>query len=154
MDKKEGKKSSSIEQQEIEKVVFKFIETNLSIKLEANPKIFFADSHLSYIQPDFYSESEKIIGEIFAHIGTNKKAQDNKIANDILKMLLLERKKRCKYRKILVICDDAVLKKITGNSALSESIREFEIEIIQVKLSEVQQKKIMDAQIRQKMINA
>lgn len=147
-------KSSSIEQQEIEKVVFEFIQDNLSITLEANPKIFIADSPFSYIQPDFYSEPEKIIGEIFAHIGTNKKAQDNKIANDILKMLLLERKKNCKYRKILVICDNAVLKKITGNSALSESIREFEIEIIQVELTEDQQKRIKDAQIRQKMVNA
>lgn len=148
-----SKKSSSVEQQEIEKVIFEYIQNNLSTKLEANPKIFIADSPFSYIQPDFYSESEKIIGEIFAHIGTNKKAQDNKIANDILKMLLLERKKQCKYRKILVICDDAVLKKITGNSALSESIREFEIEIIKVKLTEVQQQRIMDAQIRQKMVN-
>ena len=69
-------------------------------------------------------------------------------------MLLLERKKRCKYRKILVICDNAVLKKITGNSALSESIREFGIEIMQAKLTDEQQKKIMGAQMRQKMINA
>ena len=64
-----------------------------NINLEKNKKIFLADNAFIYIQPDFYSEEDHVIGEIFAHIGKSKKAQDNKNANDILKMLLLEKKK-------------------------------------------------------------
>lgn len=61
----------------------------------------------TYIQPDFYSEEPGIIGEIFAHIGKPKKAQDNKIANDIWKMLLLEKITGKQFRKVIVVCDEA-----------------------------------------------
>lgn len=44
-----------------------------------------------HIEPDFYFEEHSIIGEIFAHIGGNKRGQSTKIANDILKMLLIEK---------------------------------------------------------------
>lgn len=40
------------------------------------------------------------MGEIFSYIGKNKKAQNKKISNDILKMLLLEKVIRKEYRKI------------------------------------------------------
>ena len=71
-----------------------------------------------------------VIGYIFAHIGKPKKAQDNKIANDILKMLLLEKIAGKHYRKIIVVCDEQEEKKLKGSSALSESIRQFGIEIL------------------------
>lgn len=94
------------------------------------------------------------MGEIFAHIGKPKKAQDNKIANDILKMLLLEKVYNKRYRKIIVICDENEEKKLQGMSALAESIRQFEIEIIRIDIPENIKNNILDAQNRQKMINA
>lgn len=75
-----------------------------------------------YIQPDFYSESELVIGEIFSHIGKPKKGQDNKIANDILKMLLLDKFTGKIHRKIIVVCDEAEKKKLQGLSALAEGM--------------------------------
>ena len=81
-------KSSSTEQQYVETVLFKQVEQVLNVKLEPNCKIYLADNAFTYMQPDFYSEAECIVGQIFAHIGKPKKAQDNKIAIDILKMLL------------------------------------------------------------------
>jgi len=144
-------KSDSTEQQMMERIIFSEIEKKLSLKLEANPKISIGSSHLSYIQPDFYSEESKIVGEIFVHIGKTKKAQDNKISNDIMKMLLLEKKHNCNYRKILVFCDDAVTKKVTGFSWLSECIKEFNIEIMQIELLEEQRKLIEETQRRQRM---
>lgn len=146
-------KSDSTEQQIMERIIFSEIEKKLSLKLEANPKILIGISHLSYIQPDFYSKEYKIIGEIFVHIGKTKKAQDNKISNDIMKMLLLEKKHNCNYRKILVFCDDAVIKKVTGFSWLSECIKEFNIEIVKIELSEEQRQIIEETQKRQGMIN-
>ena len=98
----------------------------------------------TYIQPDFYSHKDCIIGEIFAHVGKPKKAQDNKIANDILKMLLLEKVEEKKYRKIIVVCDDAELKKLKGLSALSES----------VPIDHALREMLIKAQDRQKMTNA
>lgn len=147
-------KSSSLEQAEAEKVIFDKIEAVLKFSLKANPKIYLADNAFTYIQPDFYSEEAAIVGEIFAHIGKPKKAQDNKIANDILKMLLLEKVHNKRYRKIIVICDENEEKKLQGMSALAESIRQFEIEIIRIEIPEHIKNNILDAQNRQKMINA
>lgn len=146
-------KSSSLEQAEAEKVIFEELEAILKIPLIANPKIYLADNVFTYIQPDFYSEDEAIVGEIFAHIGKPKKAQDNKIANDILKMLLLEKVQNKSYRKIIVICDEHEEKKLQGLSALAESIRHFGIEIIRIDIPEQIKNKIIDAQNRQKMTN-
>ena len=147
-------KSSSAEQQYAGHIIFLEVEKLLNVKLVENPKIYLADNRYTYIEPDFYSEENCIVGEIFAHIGKPKKAQDNKIANDILKMLLLDRVTGKKYRKIIVVCDEAQENKLKGLSALAESIRQFGIEIIKVDISDDLKKQITDAQERQKMINA
>ena len=81
-------KSSSHIQAKAEEVIFSQIEILFNIRFEKNKKLYLADNAFTYMQPDFYSEEQLIVGEIFAHIGKPKKAQDNKVANDILKMLL------------------------------------------------------------------
>lgn len=100
-------KSSSHVQRQAEDVIFQKVRDLLCVELERNKKIYLADNAFTYMQPDFYSEEHRIVGEIFAHIGKPKKAQDNKIANDILKMLSLEKVTGKSYRKILVVCDVA-----------------------------------------------
>lgn len=147
-------KSSSIEQVEAEQIIFQKLKYDLGIDLDKNKQIFLADNPYTYIQPDFYSEKELIVGEIFVHIGKPKKAQDNKIANDILKMLLLQKVTGKTYRKILVVCDELEFKKLNGLSALSESIRQFGIEVMLVDINDELRAKIQEAQNRQKMVNA
>jgi len=147
-------KSSSHVQMQAEELLFRKVENLLNISLDKNKQIFLADNAFTYIQPDFYSEKDYVIGEIFAHIGKPKKAQDNKIANDILKMLLLEKKTDKKYRKIIVVCDEAELKKLQGLSALAESIRQFDIEIMYIEIDENTRNQIIEAQKIQRMTNA
>ena len=149
-----SKKSSSIEQLRAEEKIFELVEKALEIQLEKNPKLYLANNEYTYIQPDFYSAECCIVGEIFAHIGKPKKAQDNKIANDILKMLLLEKIAGKHYRKIIVVCDELEEKKLKGSSALSESIRQFGIEILYIQIDEQLRQEIINAQERQKMTNA
>lgn len=72
------KKSNSIEQRMAEQIIFEKVKHWLDKDLKENVKILVGKS---YMQPDFYSKQEGIIGEIFAHIGKPKKGQDNKIAN-------------------------------------------------------------------------
>lgn len=139
-------KSSSHVQMQAEELLFHKVEDLLHISLDKNKQIFLADNAFTYIQPDFYSEKNCVIGEIFAHIGKPKKAQDNKIANDILKMLLLEKKTNTKYRKIIVVCDEAEQKKLQGLSALAESIRQFEVEIMYIEIDEDTRNQIIEAQ--------
>ena len=146
-------KSASLEQIQAEETMFPIIERMLNARLEKNRKIYLADNAYTYIQPDFYSESDLILGEIFAHIGKPKKAQDNKISNDILKMLLLEKVSGKNYRKIIAVCDETEMKKLKGLSALAESIRQFHIEVLYVRIDESLKNKLLDAQCRQKMVN-
>ena len=149
-----GQKSSSIEQVLAEEKIFTLVEKSLNVSLEKNPKLYLSNNEYTYIQPDFYSAEHCIVGEIFAHIGKPKKAQDNKIANDILKMLLLEKITGKQYKKIVVICDEMEEKKLRGASALSESIRQFGIEIMYIQIDDQLRQEILSAQERQRMTNA
>lgn len=45
----------------------------------------------TYIVPGIYSEEHKIIGEVHAHAQKLKSAQKDKLASDILKMVLFEK---------------------------------------------------------------
>ena len=146
-------KSSSHIQAKAEEVIFSQIEKLFNIRFEKNKKLYLADNAFTYMQPDFYSEEQLIVGEIFAHIGKPKKAQDNKVANDILKMLLLEKITGKQYRKIVVVCDTTEKKKLEGKSVLAESIRQFGIEILYVEIDTNMKQQIMDAQELQKMTN-
>ena len=150
----EKNKSSSEEQMIAEQYIFETIEKQLQIELEHNRKIYLADNPFTYIQPDFYSEEYCIVGEIFSHIGKPKKAQNNKIANDIMKMLLLEKITEKTYRKIIVVCDEIELEKLNGKSVLAETIRQFGIEIIYIEIEDEMRNTILEAQKRQNMVNA
>ena len=146
-------KSSSHIQIQAEEMMFSKIEHLFEIKFEKNKKIYLADNTYTYIQPDFYSEEFSIVGEIFAHIGKPKKAQDNKISNDILKMLLLDKISGKQYRKIIAVCDKKEMKKLMGQSVLAEGIRQFGVEVILVELDEDMRNKILKAQEIQRMTN-
>ena len=126
--------------------IFCLVEDWLGCKVSRNPKIKMNNNDKVHIEPDFYSEEHSIIGE-------NKRGQSTKIANDILKMLLIE-KDRCKsYRKIIVVCDEQEERTLSGKSALAESIRQFGIELKRVEISNELRETILSAQNRQVMIN-
>ena len=146
-------KSSSLEQVNAETCVFSAVEKQLGIPLEKNKVIYLSDNPYTYIQPDFYSEENQVIGEIFAHIGKPKKAQNNKIANDILKMLLFEEKTRRTFRKVIVVCDRQEYTHLQGKSVLAECIRQFNVELMYIELDEETRKSVLLAQKRQVMVN-
>jgi len=147
-------KSSSHIQTQAEDIIFKKVNKIINAKFDRNKKIYLTDDTRIHIEPDFYSADDAIIGEIFAHIGKPQKAQNNKIANDILKMLLLEKITGRSYRKIIVVCDIAEKEELEGKSALAESIRQFGIELLYVELDEEMRNQILNAQELQKMTNA
>jgi len=146
-------KSSSEEQVNAEKIMALMLEEQLGVKLEKNRKIVLNQDNDVYVVPDIYSETALIIGEIYAHIGKLKPAQNHKITNDILKMLLLEKITGKCYKKIIAVCDTRVMKSIQGKSALAEAIRQFEVEVICLEIDENTKNQIVIAQERQKMIN-
>ena len=120
-------KSKSDEQQKAEIIIGDCVEKELSCLLKRNEIVVISEG--IHIVPDLYSEKDRIVGEIFAHIGSLKAGQNHKVSQDILKMLLLEKIKGVKYRKLLVIVDDKIEEYLNGKSFIAESIRQFGIEI-------------------------
>ena len=145
-------KSSSLEQQNAEVFIANIIEEYFGCPVERNPYIIISEG--VHIEPDLYSEDNRIICEIFAHIGALKVGQQHKISQDILKMLLLEKSKGVEYRKVIVIVDDKVEKYLNGKSFIAESIRQFGVEIKRIHLSDEMYEMVLNAQKRQVMINA
>lgn len=145
-------KSSSVEQQEAEVFIADVAEKWLDCKLERGAKVVLDEG--VHIEPDLYSEDERIICEIFAHIGALKVGQKHKISQDILKMLLLEKSTGFQYRKIIVVADDNVEKYLHGKSFIAESIRQFGIEVKKINLSDEVRTSVSNAQARQIMINS
>ena len=145
-------KSSSHEQQDAEIYIASIVEEWLECQVVRNAKVSLSDG--VHIEPDLYSEKDKIICEIYAHIGTLKVGQQHKISQDILKMLLLEKSKDSTYRKVIVVIDDKVDKFLNGKSFIAESIRQFGIEVKRIDLPQWLYDTISNAQVRQIMVNA
>ena len=141
--------SRSDAQETVERYLYGLVQDWLGVELKANPHIAVGDT---YMCPDFFSREHSIVGEIFGHIGKNKKAQDNKIANDILRMLLLEKKHGKQYRKIIVVVDYEEEQELTGKSLLSESIREFGVEIRRFDIPDELRELVKAAQKKQSLI--
>ena len=144
-------KSKSDEQQKAEIIIGNRVEKELSCPLKRNERVVLTEG--VHIVPDLYSEKDRIVGEIFAHIGSLKVGQQHKISQDILKMLLLERIKGAKYTKMLVIVDDKIEEYLKGKSFIAESIRQFGIEIKKIELPDEIYETVLNAQKRQVMIS-
>ncbi|CDD08239.1 uncharacterized protein BN605_00108 [Dorea sp. CAG:317] len=144
-------KSKSDEQQKAEIIIGDCVEEYLACPLKRNERIVLTEG--VHIVPDLYSEQDRIVGEIFAHIGSLKIGQQHKISQDILKMLLLEKTKGIKYRKMLVIVDDKMEEYLKGKSFIAESIRQFGIEIKKIDLLDETYEAVLNAQRRQVMVN-
>lgn len=147
--KKGYKNSNSDVQQKIEKYLVNEIKSKLNIKdLQLNPSLILSNAKVK-IEPDFYSETNRIIGEIHVHLGKLKSAQRHKLSNDILKMLLLEKDRNIVCRKIIVVCSEEEYKELHGASFLAEAIRQFNIEIYFFNLNETDKQQLQDAMLRQ-----
>ena len=148
------KNSNSDMQQQAERIIFEHVRSWLGIQdLERNPTILLTDAPYPRIEPDFYSKKHRIVGEIFAHVGAPKRGQHNKISNDILKMLLLDKMTGKTHRKIIVVCDEKEEESLRGKSALAECIRQFAIELRRIDLDAEIRSRIILAQEQQVMIN-
>lgn len=145
--------SKSDVQMEIEAIMLRKIKKELCDDTIVKPDSLPLDtSGTVYISPDFYSEDNKIIGEIHAHIGRLKGAQPDKIASDVLKMLLFEKERGIKYKKYIAVCDQDEYKQLRGKSALAESIRVFGIELLLIQIPEKDYKRLQENMKKQNLL--
>lgn len=138
-------------QQEIEEYLFNKISEELGVKLKHNPTICLNEEKKVYIEPDFYSEEERKVGEIHTHKGRLKPAQRHKVAGDVLKMLLLDEVHGMKYKKYIVVCSDEEEKQLNGSSHLAFTLETFGIKVKKITLPEELDKKLEETMKNQDM---
>lgn len=138
-----------------EEEIFEHLSNSTGISdLKSNPDLPLNGDDRTFIRPNIYSRSERIIGEIHSHIGRLKPAQLHKIAADLLKMLLYDKTSGITHRKWIVVCSKEEEEQLKGGSYLAEAIRQFDVEIIRVNIKAETCQALKDAQERQKMVNA
>lgn len=108
----------------------------------------------SSIRIDGFSANGRVLCEVYAHIGTLRGGQADKLAADILKLNLAAGRKGGRWRKILLFADESACKQLGGSSWLAEVCKDSQIEIEVAEISQKTREKIAAAQRRQKMVNA
>ena len=112
-------------------MLFEKVRSFLGVEsLEQNKKLTLSQNSKVHIEPDFYSAERGIIGEIHAHVGRLISAQLDKIASDILKMLLFDRDSGRIHEKYIVVCDQDEYNQLSATSSVSEIIRQFNIRLL------------------------
>lgn len=146
--------SDSKVQHKIEKYIFNEIKKRLFCEnLQSNVSLTISGENDICICPDFYSQEDRIIGEIHTHLGRLKPSQVHKIEGDILKMLLFEQcQGKGEYTKMIVVCSVDEYKQLHGKSFLAEAIRRFDIKLEYVSLNEEQISKLEKAMNDQNLI--
>lgn len=137
----------------LENYIMEMMQKKLGISvLEKNPYLMLDEDSKTSICPDFFSESERIIGEIHAHEGRLKPAQKNKIASDVLKMILYEKVRDCNFSKFIVVCDKEEYEQLSGASYLAEAIRKYEIKLLYVDIPVEYRKQLQDTMKKQNLM--
>lgn len=145
--------SDSDVQCNIENYIFDEIKKKLLCEnLQSNVTLTLAEENDIRICPDFYSEKDHIIGEIYTHLGRLKPAQLHKIEGDILKMLLFEKEQKgVKYIKMIVVCDMQEYEQLRGKSFVEEAIRQFDIKLEYISLNKEQSVQLQNAMENQNL---
>ena len=106
------------------------------------------------VELDGFDEENRVLCEIYARVGRLKGAQPNKLAADILKMELIERKLTMNFRKMIAFCDAEAARSSRSKSWLSYVASELGVDVEVMNIPEDVRVQILIAQERQKMVNA
>ena len=87
--------------------------------------------------------------EVFAHVGPSKSGQRHKVANDMAKLLLAERRLGVHCRKVIAVIDAAAVAHHKGGW-VGEFAREFGFEVIVAPGFEVRHEAMRVVQARQR----
>lgn len=141
--------SDSSEQQKAEGYMLTFLQDELGLNFDSNSVLPINIG----VKPDAIDPINKVIVEVYAHVGKVKGAQYHKIKGDILKLALIEKRLGTGWRKIICFASNEAAKYIRGKSWVAEAAKEFGVEVYVVELPEEQKNNIISAQKRQRMVN-
>src|SRR5574338_451588 len=118
--------SSSIEQQSAEAVVLRLLSARLGCGLIGETIPLVGDGKAKV---DGINRDERIVCEVYCRIGSLRGSQSDKVASDMLKLLLVEKTLGGAWRKILCFVDASAAQCVKGQSWLSVASKQFSCEI-------------------------
>ena len=116
--------SDSAEQRAIELEILLALEKVLFVRFTNNPPPALGGLKLD----GFAAGSPPTLVEVCAHVGRSKRGQRHKIAHDMTKLLLAERRLAVPCRKVIAVIDEAALAHLTRGWG-GDFAREFGIEL-------------------------
>ena len=102
-----------------------------------------------WLELDGTCQSPLILCEAWAHQGSPKSAQKNKVLADALKLLYMERIASKTARKILLFADKGAARRFQGENWMASALEAFGIEIQVIELPHEIQEAVKKAQKRQ-----
>jgi hypothetical protein len=105
------------------------------------------------VELDGYDPHQRVLCEIYAHIGPLKGSQPDKVASDILKMVVVEKELGTPCRKIYCFADETASQKLSGDSWLARAAEQLGVERVVIDLPKDIRDLIVSAQHRQTMVN-
>lgn len=136
--------SDSAEQRAIEVDVLRALEALLTITFaDANPA-------LGGLRVDAFAPgAPPVLVEVFAHVGPSKSGQRHKVANDMAKLLLAERRLGVQCRKVIAVIDRAAIAH-HERGWVGEFAQAFGFEVIVVPGFEMRHEAMRAVQARQR----
>jgi hypothetical protein len=142
--------SNSDVQQRAEPELVRAVATFLGVKLQRETVKLDGGG---VVQIDGYNRQHRIACEAFARIGRLNPGQKRKLGNDILKLLLVERRMGGDWRKVLVLAGEDALASLSGDSWHAQAVTEFGVKVYRVPLGAALAAEIVSVQARQVMAN-
>ena len=143
-------KSDSLAQRTAETVAL--AELNRALNLNLKTAVVNLPNK-TLVQIDGFDEDAKVACEIYAHVGKLKGSQVNKLARDILKLILVQKHLGGTWRKIICFVDEEASKSLKNASWLASTCSVFEVAVELAQIPEETKQSLIEAQSRQKMVN-
>lgn len=136
----------SREQQEAESWLMSRLSKKLGIKLEKRRLRLDGGS---WLELDGLCESPLVLCEAWAHIGSPKSAQKNKVMADTLKLLFVNELFKTVGKRILIFGDNQAASHFQGKSWMAQCLKRNDITIEIIELPHELKTKVLAAQKRQ-----
>jgi hypothetical protein len=142
--------SDSLEQREVETAVLSLVQLEVGCSL-VEETLPLGDGVL--VKVDGINREHRVLCEVYSHIGRLKGSQPDKLAADMLKLVLVERALGGNWRKLICLADADAAKYVQGKSWLAAAVRQMGFKVVVVKLPSTTRERILEAQRRQVMVN-
>jgi hypothetical protein len=136
--------SDSTPQQLAGEALIETLAVTLRIPLEQRKRLSLNDNCV--VEIDGYSHSKAILCEAYAHYGKLRGSQTDKVMQDVMKLLFVERSLKQPYRKIILFCDEDARLPFISNSWQAQCLTAFNIETLVCPLPHALENGVREAQ--------